>query len=201
MMTPARGKGYPCGRYMRGDSALTPNTKHIKPIQHMKINIVKESFGPFRIAASLEFDPKSKGENGQTNQDRYLSLGALYELERKPSSDAEKLFWTEKNEKGQLVRGQKFTRNGNIPATEAAARQIRESLEAAGYQDVTVEVREQKEAGGPAWKRNVAALVSMVGMDLETREGAGAKVKAMTEKLGLERAEVQAYFNACLAKI
>jgi hypothetical protein len=168
----------------------------------MKINIVKESFGPFRVAASLEFDPRSKGENGQTNQERYLSLGALYELERKPSSDAEKLFWSERNEKGQLVRGTKFTRNANIPATEQAARQIRESLEAAGYHDVVVEVREQKDAGGPAWKRNVAALVSMVSMDVgETRESAGVKVNAMIEKLNLDQAEVQAYYKACLAKI
>jgi hypothetical protein len=167
----------------------------------MKINIIKESFGPFRIAATLEFDPKAKGENGQTKQERYLSLGALYEMERTPSSDAEKLFWTEKNEKGQLVRGQKFTRNGNIPATEAAASQIRESLEKAGYQDVVVQVREQKDAGGPAWKRNVAALVSMVGMELETRESAADKVNAMANKLGLDHVEVSTYFKACLAKI
>lgn len=166
----------------------------------MKINIIKESFGPFRVACVLDVDLKAKHESGVSWQEHLLTNGALYDLERKPSSNAEKLFWTEKNGKGELVRGKDFTRSKDIPATPEAAAKIKASLEDAGYQDVTLEVREKQEAG-PAWKRNVAALVSMIGMDLETKESATDKVNAMANKLGLDHVEVSAYLKACLAKI
>lgn len=115
----------------------------------MKITVTKESFGPWKITATREVDLRAKTEAGITNQDHYLQLGALYEMERKPANEAEKLFWSERDSKGKLVRGQAFRRNVDIPSDNSARDAITRSLVASGYSEVVVELREQSDSGKP----------------------------------------------------
>lgn len=150
----------------------------------MNITVTKEAFGPFKISAVKSI--------AKEEQPRYLELGALYEMERKPASAAEKLFWTEQNAKGELVRGS-FKRNDNIPATDKAAAQITAVLVEAGYSDVTVTVRETTEAG-PAWKTKVAAYIGLMELDEEmTPERVRTNIEKLCAKLSLDTKEVMAY--------
>ena len=156
----------------------------------MKLTITKDSFGPFSITATKEFDPKQKNNKGVTLQEHYLQLGLLHEMERTPSSKAESHFWTETNDKGKKQRGA-FKRN-MIPTTSEAAATIKATLEAEGYTDVQVVVRDVKLAG-PAWKLKVSALVGMIPLgvmdEAQVRQGIGA----LAASTGVSEAEMLAH--------
>jgi hypothetical protein len=139
----------------------------------MKIPVIKESFGPWRIEATREVDLRSKREDGLSNQDYYLQLGALYEMERKPANEAEKLFWSERDKNGKLVRGPQFRRNVDIPADDSAAVAITRSLEAAGYSDVVVSLREVSDSGKPT-KEDLTIAASIKAANKQARLGLDA---------------------------
>jgi len=161
----------------------------------MKINIIKESFGPFRISATREVELTAKLENGSTVRDHYLSLGALYEMERGPSGKAEKLFWSARDAKtGKLVRGD-FRRNTGIPATEEAARAIAAVMEGEGYSNVLVEIREALADGGKPTADDLKVAGDVIAKGREEKLGlaTGASLQEVAVayrnyRLGKERA-------------
>ena len=162
----------------------------------MKYTIVKDSFGPYRISCSRTFDSKAKNDKGVNLVEHYVTQGLLHELERKPSTEAEKPYWPYVDAKGKPARedrnGNKFTRS-MIPVSEKVRAEIAAVIEAHGFEDVVVTMRETSEQG-PAWKTKVAALVGMPELDEDiTPEQVKGMLAKLIAKLGLDSAEVMAY--------
>jgi hypothetical protein len=131
----------------------------------MKIEITEMSFGRFAIATvgkEVNVSEKLEAELGKEGNKEAVELvkaGLVQELQRVPFSKVEKLFWYGEKRPEKTADGQKWGR-GHIPFSAANAELVGGCLIAQGYEvgAITEKVRDES---GPAWKRDVKAILSL----------------------------------------